>query len=116
MFFITVPPGHETATQCRRVTFSIEDVRFASTGQGPCARGRQRLFRASELPYETLLPHEDRHLLRQRHHGAPAPPPRVARRGPARRRLPAGAEDLRRDLPRARAAGGRLSRRLAWAK
>ena len=44
--------------------------------------------------------HEDRHLQRQRHQRAPAAPARMARARAARRRLPAGAQDARRDRSR----------------
>ncbi len=66
---------------------------------GPSAR------RSCPTPRTESAPgHEDRHLQRQRHHRPAAAPARMARRVAARRRLPAGAEDLRRDLPRRRAS------------
>ena len=51
-----------------------------------------------DLPVPPPIAHEDRHLQRQRHQRPPAAPARMARRVAARRRLPAGAQDLRRDL------------------
>ena len=68
---------------------------------GPLAR------RSCPTPPTEITPrHENRHLQRQRHHRPAAAPARMARRVGTRRRLPAGAEDLGRDLSGRRPSRG----------
>ena len=105
-------PGHPAPSR-DRVPATL------SAGVIGCRRNQQRSRRLrtrrssallpSLLAVPGQLPHEDRHLQRQRHQRPPARAAALARRVAARRRLPAGAEGARREVPGRRRSARRAT-------